>query len=210
MLMATVASELEEKVAYYTATGGHDYSGSVSNLLTNMTRGDTAINNYTGNSIDPKWIRLRYVWSSNQIFNTCRLILFQWKDSSVPVAASLLAITGSAEAPLSYLRSDNRNIFKVLYDETLQLGAGGDGGLGYDSQTRIVTVQGKELGKFNVDPDDTIKYQRSITSGLLPVEFNQSNNTVIENGIYLLSISDDGVASYPQLAITAEIWYTDA
>lgn len=206
MLASKVESEIEQKVAYYSATGGHDYSGSTANLLTNLVRGDGVVNNFTGIKIDPKWIRLRYAWSSTSSFNTCRVILYQWSDSSTPAASSVLAATGSAIAPFSYLLADNRNIIHVLYDETVSISPTDS----QDVASRVITIQAKDLGKFRVDAEDSREFSTTINAGILPVTFASGATNPIENGLYLLSISDDGAAGYPQLSIATEVWFTDA
>lgn len=185
MIRSNLAVNIEKKVTYTTQNGGIDYNGTIFSIAAGLTRGDEAVDQFTGNLIRPTRLRIRGLWSTTQTYSSCRFMVFQWADDLVPTPGGMLQYTTTQLAPESPVLWTNVHKIHVLYDE----------------RTVIAPVAGSlAVGQFNCminGPFRTVQYP---AGGLLPQH----------NGIYAIAISDDGVPAYPQLLFISELEFTDA
>lgn len=156
-------------------------SGSVLNILSNLTRGDNGLDNFNGNSIKIKGITLNYGCHSNQSYNYMRVMLIQWYDSGTPALTGILNTVTTGLAPFAFIYVTNRKNIKVLYDKTFVMSpsAGGDS---------TVTGEGVFTDKVYIDG-----------ARIKKVTYRSGENTIQDGGIYLITISDDSLTTYPQI-----------
>ncbi len=186
MILSELANNIEDKVTYTTQAGGIDYNGSVFNLLSALTRADGSVDAFTGNLIRPKMISVYGEVSTNQTHTAMRLVLFQLADASSPAPSGIFEQTANALAPFSAIYWTNVHKIHVLADDLITL--------------------------FPVAGSYAVKgFRFVIKSGLRTVQFPTSSTSIPQmNGIYLAAISDDGLASYPQLNFISEVRFSDA
>lgn len=177
---------IEEKVTYVTQLGGVDFGGTMISLTAALGRGDLPVDNFTGNMINPKSLRIRGRWSSQQIFSGCRVIVFQWLDASYPAPNGILQYIGSTYAPYSPFHWNNHHKIHVLYDHRIML------------FQRTTTSYAAET--FDVSLRDCFR----------PVQFTTASTTPQMNGLYCLVISDDGAVTYPECEFISELRFLDA
>jgi hypothetical protein len=186
MIRANNKLVVETKVTYTQQSGGIDYNGSVFNLTAALNRGDQPLDEFTGDLIRPSQLVIRGTWSTNQTYTTCRFMVFQWLDASIPVPSGILYNVGSALSPESSLYWTNVHKIHVLYDE----------------KTVIFPVAGSyAAGQFLVRLNNcfrTIQYP-----ALGPLQPQMS-------GIYAIAITNDAIPTYPQLEYISELRYSDA
>lgn len=176
---------IEDKVTYTTQNGGIDYNGSVFNLLGVLVRGDAAVDQYTGNLIRPTSLRMIGTVSTNQTFNSMRIVIFQWLDASNPVPAGVWQLIGSSNAPFSTPAWLNVHKVHVLYDHLIA----------------IAPV----AGSYAIE-----KFSCFLTNCFRTVQMSNAGVNPQMAGIYCLAISDDGAPVYPQLLFNTELRFTDA
>lgn len=169
-----------------TDTQSVDYSGTIFSLAYPVTRGDNFINNFEGSTIYPKGLTIRYQWSSDQSYTKMRIIVFQWKDSTLPTMALCLASFGSSLAPLSGTTLASKPVMKVLYD-SLETGSYPTAGTSYTEAHKLY-ISGYRM---------------------LPVKYQATSDNIRTNGIYMLVISDDGAVNYPQFSYYSTLSFTD-
>ena len=97
-------------------SGGVSSSGTIVNLLNSANRGLNGLNGYSGNTINPAGLRLKYYWSTDQVHNSVRVLLFQWFDATVPVLSGILQSITTGQATISPMSTTNLQYIKVLYD----------------------------------------------------------------------------------------------
>lgn len=163
------------------ASTGIDYSGSIYNLLSDPSGGTTITqgvteNQYIGTKINPTYLHIKYQWQGSDTFNMVRLMVVQVKGLFVPTAADILQSVGNVRAPLSSLDLDADDRYRVLYDRISQLEVGNGAGRG--AIVGKVRISGRKLRR---------------------VVFSDGAGVYEANGIYLLVITDSGVASHPLL-----------
>lgn len=187
MIRSSVALNLEEKVTYTQQTGSVDYTatGTVFDLTAGLARGDGAIDNFTGDIIRPTRLLMKCCWSTNQVFSSLRLLIFQWEDASVPVGAGIFAFIGSTLAPFSPLLWTNVPKIHVLYDELTTIFPSPPGG--YAATNLIINI-----------------------TKMRPIYFASGSTIMQKNGLYAVAISDDGLVVYPVLDFISELLFTDA
>jgi hypothetical protein len=189
MIRSVVRNELsqtiEPKVTESTQSVAVSYAGAVVSLTGNLARGDLAVDNFQGNVIKVTRVRLSVSWATNQTFNLCRFICFQWNDASTPTPATVLAYVGSAYAPQSQFLWAAKPLLRIFYDE-------------------IVALKPRVTSGYDVSIDTRV------IGGFAPIKFASGSTAVQKNGIYVLYISDDAVVTYPQLTFTSEVIFTDA
>jgi dienelactone hydrolase len=190
-----VRKEIRKKADWlYTdvsGSGGVSNAGTFVNLLTSANRGLNGINGYSGNTINPSGLRLKYYWSTDQAHNSVRVLLFQWFDATVPALNGLLQSTVSGQATLSPMLTTNLQYIKVLYDGHHMIApTAADGGsvLGSGTACADVYIPGKRLKQ---------------------IKFNSTYNTVQDGCLYMLLLSDDSVLNFPQCTYYARLTFTD-
>lgn len=181
-------ANIEKKLCTYSGTSTVLYGGTVISLTANLVRGDASVNECTGILIKPKKLRVRIVWSTTNVYNVYRMIVFRWKDSSTPVGSGLLQTTGSGYAPISPINWVNHRKIKVLYDHM-----------------DVVYLHG-----VNTEPAKV--HTITVAPGALPIQLplNGAGAVPQMDGLYMLLISDDGIAPAPIADLYTELVYTDA
>jgi hypothetical protein len=118
--------------------------------------------------------------------NACRIFIYQWFPTltagSPPAASQLLYTTGSALAPFSPYNVDTHQQFQILHDETVSV-----------SPTEPLRLGQFKISKF---PKKTIQYVGGTTNG--------------SSKLFLVAISDDGVATYPTFSFVSKLYFIDA
>jgi len=166
-------------------------SGTLTSIFTNLTRGDNGLNNFNGNTFQPKGVLLNYCVQTNQTYNYCRVMLVQWKDSAAPALSGILQYTTTGTATVSPTLVTNKSLMKVLYDKTFTVAptASGDATvLGYGTFCDKVYIPQFKLGK---------------------VRFNSTTNVQQDNDIYIVYLSDDSLSTYPQITFTVRTSFYD-
>lgn len=184
---AAMEANLEKKLCTYTGASNVLTTGTVVSLTANLVRGDASVNECTGILIKPKKLMLALTFSTTVTYNTIRFIVFRWKDASSPLPSGILQTTGNAYAPLSPLSWVNHKKIQVLYDCQDVL---------YDHGS---TISAKT-------------YRVMINPGKLPIQLPLSGAgaTPQMDGLYLLLVSDDGLAPSPVVDVYTALTYTDA
>jgi len=186
-----IASNLQKVIEIKTTTfnsvlSNVSFTGSMTNLLNSLTRGDNATDQYQGNLIRPTLLRLRFYIATDQSYSAMRMICFQWADATVPTAAGVLVTTGTTSAPTSPILWVNHHKIHVLFDLGVCLKNRQAG----DAKFYDITIKGDKMR--------TIQMQVGAA------------NVAQMYGLFFLSISDDGVVNYPQIQLTSELRFTDA
>lgn len=168
-----------------------DRSGALQNMTSSGTfiklfgtqfiQGSDGLNNYDGNTISMNGVTLKFAAQSNQNYNFCRIMVFQWLDSSVPVLSGILQDTSTGIATVSATLVTNKSFLKVLYDKTWAFAPTADS---------AVTVGNAVFSDQCYIPG----------SRLAKVRMDASTDATCQKGqIYLMYLSDDSVTTYPQL-----------
>lgn len=162
-----------------------DFSGN-SYLISNIAQG-TADGQRLGDAIDLKWIEGRIAWTLGTSPNKVRIIILQWHEMCVggsPNVGSVLENLGTA---VTYLQSyvwSNRKAFTVLRDKT------------YELETGVTTTA---IDRFKIKSGFRKK-----------IQYSAGSSTSMQNGIFIIVVSDDGVVTYPTFSHHTRICYSDA
>jgi len=166
-------------------------SGTTKSLFDNLVRGDLGKDNFDGDNITPKWVRVRYsvntAASAADSYNQVRVIIFQSKllgTASPGGVLDLSATSGTVSAPLSQRLEDRLKDYKVLYDHTHCVNNSGN-----QQEFADVFIKGSRLTQVDFTSTGTL----SITRG----------------DIAVLYISDDGVADNPDFNMYARVKFSD-
>jgi len=195
-VQAIVQKELRKntdwKYCDYSASGNVTSSGTCLSVFTDLIRGDAGRNEFDGNEIKPSALTLKYYMQTNQTYNSVRVLVFQWMDSVTPVPSGILQTTATNFATISPILVTNKKYIRVLSDRTHVFAptAGGDAtpiGLG-TVPVQTIYIPGKRLR---------------------PVRVNSSTNVVQDGNIFVLTISDDALTSYPQLYWYSRVTFAD-
>jgi hypothetical protein len=176
---------IESKVCYFETSGGISYNGSMFSAVANIVRGDGAINQFAGRLIKPTSFRVKFTWSTDQVYNTVRLMVFQWLDASAPTPSGILQSVGSVSAPHSPLNFTNIQKIRVLYDRSYAL-----------KVRNTVGLDAKFFDTGFLNPS--------------PIQFNTGSVLQQQYGLYMLAISDDALIAFPNLSLESELLFTDA
>jgi len=167
-------------------------SGTITSILTNLVRGDNGLDNFSGRSILVRGITLKWHMVTNQTYNRCRVMLFQWLDSGTPTLSGLLASTTTGIATVAPIFATNRDNVNVLYDKHFVIAptAAGD-----------TTVYG----------EGSISGQCFIPSNRVrKVKYNTGSNTPQHGNIFLLTLSDDAVTFFPLITYHVRTSFYDS
>lgn len=158
------------------------FSGNVYSL-SNVPQGDTDITR-NGDQLVQRALRVKGNVIVSDTTNMSRLILFRWKNESVPVVGDILSATyvGTPQAPHSPYHHDGRTNFTVLYDKT-----------------------------FSVDTYNT---QRIFDTGWINLRnkkqyYSGGSSSAEKNGIFALIISDSGAVGNPVTNLVSRMTYQD-
>lgn len=147
-----------------------------------------------GNTVRPKRLKLRVHCGIADNTNMVRMIVFRWHPSAaagVPTPASILDNTaptihlGTTNAPLMPHNWDDRSMFTVLWDRTFVL----------DSQAPQQAVLTLDLYGKKMSPR---------------ISYVDGSTTAVMNGLYVLYVSDSGIATHPILTFSSELTFEDA
>lgn len=172
-------------------SGGVSSSGTFVNLLSSANRGLAGLNGYSGNTINPSGLRVKYYWSTDQAYNSVRVLLFQWFDATTPALSGIVQSTTAGQATISPMMTTNLQYIKVLYDGHHMLApSAADGGsiLGQGVASADIYIPGKRLKQ---------------------IKFNSTTNVVQDGCLYMLLLSDDSVVSFPQCTYYSRLTFTD-
>lgn len=172
------------------AAVGVPNTGYMIDLLVNLTRGDQG-NQFEGMRIFPKSFQMRYQVEATDEDNYIRVIVFQWFDSSVPSATTILdgSFIGTLLAPLAVRSWTNKPLFKILHDDIFQLQnnpqkTAGNGPL----VAKHVYISGKRMRQ---------------------IEFSTAGVTPTKGALYALFVSDSAAITHPELRTGAELIFSD-
>lgn len=127
-------------------------------------------------------------WSTAAPFNTVRCIIFRWRDAVAPVASGIVSNSGGIYAPLSFISWVNTHKINVLYDQA---------GVLFDHGAAISAITWH--ADINLGNNSSIQLPLS-GAGVQPQM----------DGIYILLISDDGLAPSPSCDLNLELAFNDA
>lgn len=192
-----VRKELRKKTDFKvtdasTASANVTSSGTIESLTRNLVRGDNAKDNFIGSVVKPHGIYLKYNLHTNQDYNSCRVMVFQWMDNVVPTPGGILESIATNLGTLSAKLWTNSEFIKVLYDKHCVLAptAGGDTNtvLGQGTFWDTIYIPGRKLKRM---------------------KFNSTTNTVQDGALYILFISDDSLTSYPVINYYSRVTFDD-
>lgn len=160
--------------------------------LTSVPQGDTD-NDRVGDRL--KWEKgyLRLFVLGGDTYNYLRFIIFQWKPnaSTVPTAADILLVgAGGAVDYTSQYNHDNRQLFKIMFDQTFK--TVGDG----STDTPLQDSSRQHLKRILRIPNKFAQY----TAG------HTTNGT---NQLFMIAISDSSATTHPSIFFTFKIMYRD-
>jgi len=166
-------------------------TGEVLSLFVNMTRGTLGYNNFVGNTLNIRGITVKYYCRTNQIYNACRVLIFQWMDPSIPAVNGVLQNISSGIGPISNILATNRENIRVLYDKHFVMAptaATDTTTLGYGTFSDSVYIPGSRCQK---------------------VKANTNSTTAQHGNICMLLISDDNVLSFPVINYYTRVTFYD-
>ncbi len=159
-----------------------DTTGSVTDLSV-IAQGLTDITR-VGDTITASTMNVKYFAFTADTRNFLRLIFFQWYDDSTPVVGDILIDVAGSNVRAMY-NTDQAPNFKIIHDKTLML-AERVAGQTFPSQltTRKLRI-----------PRSKVQYQGASTTGI--------------GKVWLLLLSDSGVATHPGFELTSKLNYQD-
>lgn len=166
-------------------------TGTFVSALANLARGDNGLDAFNGNVIFPHYYSLKYNVQTINIYNYCRVMVFQWMDATTPVLGGILQNTTASIATVSATLVTNKQYLRVLYDKTFCVAptAGGDTtciGNGVFSDT--VFIPGNRIKK---------------------IRYNATTGFCQDGNIYLLFMSDDAVSTFPSITYYQRVAFFD-
>lgn len=175
----------EYKVTDVAGGGGVDTSGTMVDLLSSLSRGDSPLNQFDGGRINPQGIQVRLSGVVGDATNILRVLVFQWFDAVAPVPLGVL----SASSPLAPLFLDNRENIKVLHDGIYKATQAYSGGAGlFDFPNKVIYIKSKRLEA---------------------VQFKATTAVPQKGGLYMLLLSDSSVPSNPQINYHVRTTFVD-
>jgi hypothetical protein len=187
-IQSALRQNVEVKHAIASGSAGISRNGTIVSVTENLVRGDSSVDQATGTIIKPTYFRFSANANTDQTFSTMRVMLFQWKDASFPAPSGIVNFTGTDRAPHGPVYWVNFRKIRILHDEVVAL------------KLRNASGQDNLIIKF------------SLNLSLEPIQLPLTGAGSVPqmNGLYLLFISDDAVANFPQLVWASELRYTDA
>lgn len=191
---AVVRKELRKKTDWkYTdvssAAASVSSTGFVTSLLSSLVRGDTGLNAFDGNIINPQAITLKYFAHTSEIRNCLRVMIIQWFDASAPVISGVIQNGSTGIACVAPTNITNKAYIKVLYDRTHQMSPQAPSGVGEGIIEPVtVYIPGKRLR---------------------PIRYNATTNVVQEGQLYILCVSDDALTPSPQITYYSRVTFSD-
>lgn len=192
-----VSKQLAKKDDYHQLQGrdiaatGIINTGYMLDLGTTFARGDNAINDFAGEKVFPKSLKIRLQWAATDTFNLMRVVIFQWFGPLVPAVTDILNTAGVAatQQALCYRQWSRHNQYKILHDSMHQLNnsSGFCGGVGPNLPLEVYVPGSK----------------------LQPIEFNVTTTAYQRGGLFMLTLSDSLAVPHPEQNAVWELIYTD-
>lgn len=166
-------------------------TGYVLDLQAGITRGDNSVNNFEGEKIFPKNIKIRVQWEATDVNNLMRCIVLQWYGVGTPAVTDILNTAGVAatQTVLCYRQWSRRNQYKILYDKMFQL----------QNNPNLVSA----LGPVHTEEIFIPGFK------LRPVEFSATATDLQKGGLFMLTLSDSLAIAHPAQNAVWEIVFTD-
>lgn len=165
-----------------------DYAGATYDLLAGIDRGDAASAEFSGSSLQPIWLQMRYRVVAAGSYSTMRVIIGQMirdRGTGPSSVGALLNSVGSNTAPLTGFNQYGKAWYKILYDRMHTLVTASN-----LAETHKVFIPGHKFKKVEFDT-------------------GTSNPTVLSGGIFMVVVSDDGAVSYPTFEHEHNLLYSD-
>lgn len=180
--------KITDRVLTYTSV---DYSGATYSLFASLVRGTLGKDNFDGDSIIPKWVRVRYAVhtsaTSVESFNMVRVIILQSRLLGTPTVTEVLdgtSLIATGQAPIMQRLEERMKDYKILYDKTHTLNNSG-----IPIEFVDVFIPGKRL---------------------TAVEFTSTGTLSVTRGdISVLVLSDDALTDFPDFAMAARCKFSD-
>lgn len=182
-----IRSKADKRQCNYNGNGSVSNSGTIISMLQRLTKGDSAVNQYSGEFVDWVWARLRVinrVEGTTDKVDSIRTILFQWDDSVAPTVGNVIDLSNGVEPIVAPYRWGNRRICKILSDQTVTC-------VSDQSNDHVVTkvfIPGSRIRKS---------------------WFGQADTPPVKGGIYVLQVTDSLVAPHPIIEVAFEAVFTD-
>lgn len=154
--------------------------------LTDLPQGDTDITR-DGDQVEAYTVDLRYYAFTQDATNLVRVILFQWVPNTAiatPTLADILLNAGTYDALAPY-ETDNHQMWKILYDRTHSMA---------------------QTGAASANVTKLIRKKIKVSRKKVQFEGGTTDGT---NKVYMLVISDSGVANHPGITYVARVNYLD-
>lgn len=175
------------------AAGQVNDNGSVADLSA-IAQGNTDVTR-DGDELRMGKVSLTYNWISSDIYNTCRLIIFQWfEDTSLsgPIVADILSLDATLPVYSCY-NTDNAQSYKILFDKIETITAD------------YIVSTGPTVYNNRAGPVRKLKFHPSRKK----INFT-AGSTDGSGKIYYLAITDSNSTSHPTLHLLTRINYTDS
>lgn len=188
---------VDYKITDTTFSGSASTTATLDYLMANLVVGTGYLNNYIGREIFPAGLdfSIEIVGAeSNAVLtadqtNLTRVLVFQWMDDATPTASLVLQSTAATTACMSPINFKNYNNINVLID------------------WRVSTWTTATLS--NYASSNAYNARRYIKGKKLrAIEMDGSN--VIKGSIWMLVVSDSGVAPSPGFSGYSRLTFTDA
>lgn len=166
-------------------------TGYMLDLGTSFARGDNAINNFEGEKVFPKSLRIRLQWTANDVHNLMRCIVVQWFGPGTPAVTDILNTAGVAatQQMLCYRQWSRHKQYKILHDSMMQL-------------DNVVGLCGQNGPQNFLDIYISGKRIR-------PIEFNVNTTDYQKGGLFMLTLSDSLAVPHPDQNAVWEMIFTD-
>jgi len=179
-------------------TGSPTEAGGCTNLTQVLTRGDLGLNNFVGNTITPKMLEIRYTiahcttttFAPADIYNTWRIIVFQWMDDSTPAPGDVVQYTGQfcTHSPHSI---DSKKSLRVLGEHQ-----------------KVTWINNSDSGNNSTGTCHQGKFMIP-GSKMRPLQFAAQSNTCINGNLYLFVASDSGFSPHPTIIASSRLTFYD-
>lgn len=177
-----IARQQEHKYWDVTNSAAIDFSGVIYDLSL-IPQGDTDISR-DGDKLMPTSLYLNMKVEAGDPTNVMRVIVFRWKINSAayaPTVADILAVTGSAYAPMSPYLHDIKSQFTVVKDLTFH------------------------VSSYNV----FAWYKRTIRLAKRTIKY-AGGTTSASDKLYMLVVSDSGTITHPSFTSYTRLNFTDS
>lgn len=189
----------EYKVTDYKNVQAATTTAVILNLTDNLAQGTSYKDNFIGRTLTPVSldIRLKVIgaqsnaFAAADLFNCTRVLIFQWLDSAIPSASSVLEEYSAGYSEISAIRRKNYELISVLSDKTYHTWIQGTTSGGYTASNgyeKRIYIKQKKLAEMLYDKD-TDTWQRG--------------------NFFALIVSDSGVTPNPYVTLYSRLTFLD-